>query len=264
MKPVTELYEAAQRLDLANLKTLARLDAALKALAELDPTNDRVLLTLLDLVATHPERLGLVRWVAGLDDAQVAALRLALEAQRDAAAEIGAASGRCLGLWAGFDAALSGGEGGTKEEPKPTVLPAGKPATHTCACVDECACSNVEVGGKIKCQACPWAMPMYNRQWQAIPGRVWCRHQYEYDRTLGFAAKEKATTKRVLEAGKPPPFLRVGMILQYPLGGTVSLDGPDQGAGRWWIKNRMGRATEEVGRLVTWPLAEPFTVEGES
>lgn len=149
--------------------------------------------------------------------------------------------------------------------PTPTILHAGKPPTHTSACVDGCACRAANAGGKPDCQACPWGMPIYGAHWRVVSGRVWCRHQHEYERMLGSAAKSQQPEKRILPAGKPPPFLRVGMVLKEPTAnrlwtiqevwqvGSARCTCPDA-IGGWWA----------CDVLLTWPLAEDFAVEGEA
>lgn len=284
-KPVTELYEAALHLDLANLKTLARLDAALDVLSKRDPTNDRALLGVLDLVATS-NRLGLVRWVVGMSDLDLNLLGGALT--RDTM-RLDSPESRehALKVMREYGAAFSGGEGGAK---CPECHGAGK-------------VRRVQGGGSIrvvKYDPCPKCTAGAAQAMEASqpedeirdletrlselrakirsydggdrpsspPVRL-LEEELGLERQLGalkrrLSADERPAT-RILPAGKPPPSLRVGMVLLDKNGDRREVLEKYARHNRRAVghqRNGMQWVPERV--VLTWPLAEDFAVEGES
>lgn len=231
-KPVTELWNSAFEVwdesDDQKRPGLARLGRAVMVLQDAAHGG---LLEVLDLVATS-NRLGLVRWAVGLDDKDIEMLRSVLVAASSNAGLSGkyAEAEGFQHLLLGLHDALAGGEGGAKEEPPVSGCPECE--------AGECGCPQ------------PQRCPQHDRPQPCsseCPGSV-------------------ASLSRILPAGKPPPFLRVGMKLETPNGVRAVASRP--GCMRGYSKDAVllalngeivGSALVEVA--LAWPLAEDFAVD---
>lgn len=229
MKPVTELWNAAFEVwdesEEQERRGLARLGRAVVALQD---AKHGGCLDVLDLVATlPPERLGLVRWVVGLSDAARMTMlgALSLYAHKYSLGEEQVRASRLYEALRLQSAALTVGEGEAK---CPECHGAGK-------------VKRLEGGGSVR-------VVKYDP----------CPKCAEGD---GGAKEEAKPT--ILPAGKPPPFLRVGMVLRDPVScRDVWIDALSEGVA--YGHTASGQCSEWASRVVRWPLAEPFTVEGES
>lgn len=230
MKPVTELYEAAESAYRgAGDRRLG--EAVLKFDIDMGDEHEpnRDMLEVLDLVATlPPERLGLVRWVAGLSVEQLGEVQGLLEMGTAEAKKRGYSDWE-KGVAYGAEfmrAAFSGGEGGAKCQ----------------ECHGTGKVKRVEGGGSIrvvKYDPCPKC-------------------------TAGRAVMVEGSAPTTLPAGKPPPFLRVGMVLAGKRDHSWTVESIHQDARavlRGGGEVRV-RAIKDI--LEQCILFEPFTVEGES
>lgn len=316
-QPVTELYEAAEHIHAPGRPGHARLDKALAAFEHEDRATKIGLLDVLDLVATlPPERLGLMRWVAGLSVEQLGEVQGLLEMGTAEAKKRGYPDWE-KGVAYGAEfmrAALSGGEGGAKEE-------APRKKTSTAVVAELLKRGDMEAA-EARGEALGWRaranrLGEENERLRSALGdiRVYLAGSNPQRDLLALGVVIKAfdsggtkeahpactgsgckscgfsggcdqgeeeqpphpmwgavaravvkTTPTILPAGKPPPFLRVGMVLVDPRGhGTLTLWSLDMALDTWLCRGSRDGVfeRERASVLLTWLLAEPFTVEGE-
>lgn len=183
----------------------------------------------LDLVATS-NRLGLVRWVVGLSASDCALLRWALAdgTCNTMVRVLPEDSQRLRAMFASLHAALSGGEGGDK------CKACEGDGYHSREVLMEHGITEI---GK-KCGECD-----------------------------GTGEAKKVPKPTILPAGKPPPFLRVGMVWRTGVGHDrvrlIELSPTCGGKVVYVDTQHKWTSWVAVEVLLTWPLAEPFTVEGE-